>query len=135
MSSLKIPAAIQKKLNRLIVLTALGEIEETEEFDVDTIREYLELTGELTTQFLPVVKMLAVAGLLTINMRIGESERPVTEYDHLSSDGDIVVWPNGGIWLDGTWTGCGAFKKDSPTALRLKAEREVPMVAGNRDVN
>jgi hypothetical protein len=100
-----IEPAIRAKLDRMTALNAL--INAQEDAPEALCAEYRKLQSELVPVFLPVIRSLSSAGLLTVSVNI-ESEDDIQQY--AAVDGQAHnVFENGNVWIDAECEG-GSLK-------------------------
>lgn len=105
-----IPADINEKLQRMRMLNAIFKTDEDAEEDL--FAEYRGTLEEMVTIFLPLVNLLAKAGLLTTNMNIEDIE-DIHRHSTLSGE-PTAVFENGNIWIDTEYSGGVLRGKENP---------------------
>ena len=87
--------AIQAKLDRMTVLNAV--IEAQEDAPETVCAEYRKLQNELVPVFLPIIRRLSTAGLLSVSVNI-EGESRIQRF--ATADGQARdAFENGNIWI------------------------------------
>lgn len=98
---ISIPSDIKAKLQRMRMLNAIFKTDEDAEEDLFV--EYRGMLEEMVATFMPLVSLLAKAGLLTANMNIEDIE-DIHRYSTLTGE-PTAVFDNGNIWIDTEYSG------------------------------
>jgi hypothetical protein len=124
---LKTGVAISKdaadKLERMRFINAVIKSDEEAMDDEEMFAEYRELLGEMVNIFLPLVRKMVKAGLLTLNINI-EDIGDLARYSTLSGE-PTFVFDNGNIWIDTEFAGGNLRREAADTLIEnLAAEKE-----------
>lgn len=109
-NEIRIPESIIQKLQQMRIINALIKTDEEALFDDDLINEYRNIKDEMVKEFLPLVKLLSKAGLLTLSINIDDIDS-IGEYSSVTGE-PTVVFDNGNIWIDSEHSG-GVLKRSS----------------------
>jgi hypothetical protein len=123
MTATKLGKKIEDKLRRLKELDAIIDEHREEDPDIEAVfEESRTLRAELVPIFLPLVRKLADAGLLSCTMDLEgfEDAFKVTNYRSLDAR-PTEVFDNGNIWLSCNWDGEGYLTKEASKELRASA--------------
>jgi hypothetical protein len=97
-SSVQISKNVAEKLERMRFINAAIKSDE-EVLDNDEVTaEYRTMLAEMVGTFLPLVKQLVKAGLLTVNINIEDID-DLHRYSTLTGE-PTIVFDNGNIWID-----------------------------------
>jgi hypothetical protein len=107
-NGVQIAAGIAENLLRMRFINAALKSDEEMLSDDAIMAEYRGLLAEMVQTFLPLVKQLVHAGLLTMNINIEDIE-DLQKYSTLTAE-PTTVFDNGNIWIDTEYAG-GVLRK------------------------
>lgn len=102
-SNVQIPKNVAEKLERMRLINAAIKSDEEVLDDDQVMAEYRAMLAEMVATFLPLVKQLVKAGLLTMNIDI-EDINDLHKYSTLTGE-PTIVFDNGNIWIDTEYAG------------------------------
>lgn len=118
-ANVQIPQDVAKKLERMRFITAAIKSDEKVLNNKKVMAEYSDMLGELVATFLPLVKQLVSAGLLTVNINIediGDLQR------HSTLTGEpTIAFDNGNIWVDTEYAGGNLRKRRRKRARKRRS--------------
>lgn len=120
-NSVQISKSAAEKLERMRLINA--EIKSDEELldDDELLAEYRTTLAEMVETFLPLVKQLVKAGLLTANINIEDID-DIHKYSTLTGE-PTIVFDNGNIWIDTEYAG-GNLRKQRRKRRRKVTEEQ-----------
>jgi hypothetical protein len=122
-SSVQISTNVAEKLERMRFINA-GLKSDEELLDDDYVMaEYRAMLAEMVETFLPLVKQLVKAGLLTMNINI-EDINDLHKHSTLTGE-PTIVFDNGNIWIDAEYAG-GNLRKRARKVARKHAQTRNP---------
>ena len=89
---------VAETLERMRFINAVIKSDEEVLEDDELMTEYRTMLAEMVETFLPVVKQLVKAGLLTVNINIEDID-DLQQYSTLTGE-PTIVFDNGNIWID-----------------------------------
>lgn len=98
-----IPKDVIEMLERMRIINALAKTDEEALFDDDLMNEYRAIQEEMVDVFMPLVKLLVKAGLLTMSINIDDIDS-IDNYSTLTGE-PTAVFDNGNIWIDTEYGG------------------------------
>ena len=98
-----IPKDVIEMLERMRIINALAKTDEEALFDDDLMNEYRAIQEEMVDVFMPLVKLIVKAGLLTMNINIDDIDS-IDNYSTLTGE-PTAVFDNGNIWIDTEYGG------------------------------
>ena len=98
-----IPKDVVEMLERMRIINALAKTDEEALFDDDLMNEYRAIQEEMVAVFMPLVKLIVKAGLLTMSINIDDIES-IDNYSTLTGE-PTAVFDNGNIWIDTEYGG------------------------------
>jgi hypothetical protein len=113
---ISIPADIKDKLQRMRMLNAIFRTDEDAEEDL--FAEYRGMLEEMVATFMPLVSLLAKAGLLTANINIEDIE-DIYRYSTLTGE-PTAVFDNGNIWIDTEYSGGSLRRVESDRQRKIE---------------
>jgi hypothetical protein len=90
-------------LERMRIINALAKTDEEALFDDDLMNEYRAIQEEMVAVFMPLVKLIVKAGLLTMSINIDDIDS-IDHYSTLTGE-PTAVFDNGNIWIDTEYGG------------------------------
>jgi hypothetical protein len=109
LSNVQIPKDVAGKLERMRFINAAIKSDEEVLNDDEVMAEYRSMLAEMVATFLPLVKQLVMAGLLTMNIDI-EDINDLHKYSTLTGE-PTIVFDNGNIWVDTEYAGGNLRKR------------------------
>jgi len=109
LSNVQIPKDVAEKLERMRLINAAMKSDEEVLDDDEVMSEYRAMLAEMVETFLPLVKQLVKAGLLTMNIDI-EDISDLHKYSTLTGE-PTIVFDNGNIWIDTEYAGGNLRKR------------------------
>jgi len=97
-SPVQISKSVADKLERMRFINSAIKSDEELLYDDEVMDEYRAMLAEMVDTFLPLVKQLVKAGLLTVNINIDDIE-DLQRYSTLTGE-PTIVFDNGNIWID-----------------------------------
>jgi hypothetical protein len=140
-NSIKIPATIQKKLDRLTVLEHVlvpASLAGTSDNDNDPAhQERLALRSQLAKEFRPVLKALCAARMLFFAIATESAQYDVADYAWISAGDTEVADGDALIFIRGTWHGLGVKNKCTCGQCEpgYEVDDEDDPVFGNGEIN
>src|SRR5262249_11520840 len=110
---------VMASLERMRFLNAVIKSEGDDLEDASIYGEYKQLLGDMVTTFLPVVKLLVKAGLLTSTINIEDIE-DIHKFTTLDGE-PTAAFDNGNIWIDTEFAG-GNLRKSGESQPVPKPE-------------
>ena len=105
-------------LERMRIINAIAKTDEDALFDDKLMSEYRTLLEEMVETFMPIVKLLVKAGLITMDINI-EDIKDIDRYSTLSGE-PTAVFDNGNIWIDSEYSGGILRKPASKDGVSIK---------------
>jgi hypothetical protein len=102
-SSVQISKNVADKLERMRFINAGIKSDEEVLDDDEVMAEYRAMLAEMVETFLPLVKQLVKAGLLTMNINIEDID-DLNKHSTLTGE-PTIVFDNGNIWIDTEYAG------------------------------
>ena len=124
---MRISKGVADKLERMRFINAVIKSDEEAMHDDAMFAEYRALLAEMVGIFLPLVKKIVKAGLLTVNMNLEDIE-DLARYSTLTGE-PTIVFDNGNIWVDAEHAG-GTLRSEEADAIKEKLASKKR--AGNR---
>jgi hypothetical protein len=129
-SSVQISKNVAQKLERMRFINAGIKSDEELLDDDEVMAEYRSMLAEMVQTFLPLVKQLVKAGLLTMNIDIEDID---DLHRHSTLTGEpTIVFNNGNIWIDAEYAGGNLRKRPRKVA---REQPRAPNPAGPRKRN
>jgi hypothetical protein len=125
-NSVQIPKEVAEKLERMRFINAGLKSNEELMYNDALMAEYRTMLAEMVETFLPLVKQLVKAGLLTININIDDIN-DLQRYSTLTGE-PTIVFDNGSIWIDTEYAGGNLRKrsrKDAGAQIRSRNRGDV----------
>lgn len=122
-SSVQISKNVATKLERMRFINAAIKSDEEVLGDDEVMAEYRSMLAEMVETFLPLVKQLVTAGLLTMNINIEDID-DLQKYSTLTGE-PTIVFDNGNIWIDAEYAG-GNLRKGHRTVTGEQARTRKP---------
>lgn len=97
-STLQVSDDVADKLERMRFINSAIKSDEDLLYDDKVMDEYRAMLAEMVGTFLPLVKQLVKAGLLTVNINIDDID-DLQRYSTLTGE-PTIVFDNGNIWID-----------------------------------
>jgi hypothetical protein len=114
-SNVQISKSVAEKLERMRFINAGIKSDEELLEDDKVMAEYRTMLAEMVETFLPLVKQLVKAGLLTMNISIEDID-DLQKHSTLTGE-PTIVFDNGNIWIDTEYAG-GNLRKRPRKAAR-----------------
>ena len=122
LSNVQVSKDVADKLERMRFINAAIKSDEEVLNDDKVMAEYRAMLAEMVATFLPLVKQLVSAGLLTLNINIEDID-DLQRYSTLTGE-PTIAFDNGNIWVDTEYAGGNLRKR------RRKRRRKVARKQG-----